>query len=429
MKKNSKNSPDFSFAGFVFKNIKKEEFLRNIIIIVAISLFTKILIGPITSGIFHSFVDLFDINYYFNYSLSIFQGQLPYLDFSVDYPQIALLYFTLPMLFAILTNTGANFIIAHQIIMTLLDVATSIIVYLIVLNIFDNKKAFIAGIIYATSFSSAYFVLTKYDSLPVFLLMLSVFLFINQKNICSYLTSSIGFFTKWFAGFTIPFFLIYDIDKKTPNLLRNLIPSIIFVILITLPLLILNFNGYLNTITGHMSRVSLAHSLPFLLDNIAYHIFNQDFFSPISTYLSFALILLFIIAYNFLKEKNHTNLIFFIFSTVFVFVFFNKVFSPQYAMWIVPFLALFLINSYKEIILFYLFQIVMYLEFPLLFNQIYIDYLNPYYLSETESLLNISLVFFGFKFILLALIYIMIYKTLKEKELIKFEFYNNFKKD
>ena len=41
-----------------------------------------------------------DINRYFNYSVSIAHGQLPYRDFTVEYPPLALVFFTLPQLVA-----------------------------------------------------------------------------------------------------------------------------------------------------------------------------------------------------------------------------------------------------------------------------------------------------------------------------------------
>jgi len=59
------------------------------------------------------------------------------------------------------------------------------------------------------------------------------------------------------------------------------------------------------------------------------------------------------------------------FFSVFIFVLFNKVGSPQYFLWLTPFLAIFLTASVWEAGLFYLAQIWVYLEFPLLYNRLY----------------------------------------------------------
>ncbi len=50
--------------------------------------------------------------------------------------------------------------------MVVCDIVTLLCIYFIALKIHNSKTAFLAGLIYATAFSTSYFVLTKYDASP-----------------------------------------------------------------------------------------------------------------------------------------------------------------------------------------------------------------------------------------------------------------------
>lgn len=414
--KNKRKPEKTDILGFSIEGIKKEDLFKCLLILTVISVLTKFFIILITTQVFNSFLDYYDVTYYLKFAANIYQGQIPYVDFSADYPQVALYSYLIPFQLALLTQSVEGFVIGHQIFMTILDVFTTILVYLVTLRFYGKDKAFLAGLMYSTAFAGSYFVLTKFDSLPVFLLMLSVFLFVHRKNIFSYFTATIGFFSKLFPGIAIPFFFIYDLknDNNPLNVVKKILPAVIFGFLITIPFLIMNFKGYLNIITAHSSKDALAHSFPMFLDNILHNTLNITFFSDISTYLFFIVALILLIAYFFLKEKNYINLIFFIFATIFFFLLFNKIFSTQNIMWITPFLAIFLANTYKEVILFYIFQLWAYLEFPIFYNSIYINYNYPYYISSDEPFLNVSIVFFAIKFLIMIVLIYVVFKRLNK---------------
>jgi hypothetical protein len=80
----------------------------------------------------------------------------------------------------------------------------------------------------------------------------------------------------------------------------------------------------------------------------------------------------------------------------------NKVFSPQYIVWITPFLVLFLFHSYKEIALFFSIQLVFYLEHPLLFGIVYTP--SKTYTIIENSIPTVSFIFFTIKFMLLFIL-------------------------
>jgi len=65
--------------------------------------------------------------------------------------------------------------------------------------------------------------------------------------------------------------------------------------------------------------------------------------------------------------------------TLFAAIFFTKFHSPQYLVWITPFMAVTLCDSFSRVALFYISQTIAYIEFPLMWNVLYVNqqYLAP----------------------------------------------------
>ena len=191
----------------------------------------------LATRVFFSFIDLFDITYYLNFAAKVYAGKIPYVQFSLDYPQGVLLSILLPLVLVIISGglpalvagNPMGYVFFHQALMCLFDLGTVILVYLIGLRLYDERKAFFAGILYATAFSSAYFVLTKYDAYPTFFLVLAVALFIYGRETGAYLSGAWGFLVKWFPVFALPYFLILDLKKGMERrvILKNLGYSIL----------------------------------------------------------------------------------------------------------------------------------------------------------------------------------------------------------
>jgi len=376
-----KEEPGTRFFGFVIRGTDQFTLRKHVLILAALSLVMKWVTVFITQDVFLSFVDLFDITYYLKFALRIFGGQVPYAGFSLDYPQGALVTILLPLLLVILSGglpalAGGNpmgYILFHQAIMVLLDLGTTILVYLIGLRLFDEKRAFRAGILYATAFSAAYFVLTKYDSYPTFFLMLSVALFIYGRETGAYLAGAWGFLTKWFPVLALPYFLILDlksgVEKKV--ITRNIGLSVLLVLVVTVPFFILSPSGFITTYTINTGFNTLTHGFIFYLDFITKTLTGVAIFSTIS--LPLAVLAELGLLYVFYRRPSTTPLALcaFILFAVFAFILTNKIASPQYLQWVAPFLAIFLAGSAVEAVLFYAAQFWWFLEFPVLYNVIY----------------------------------------------------------
>jgi len=415
--KREKNVPEKSVLGIKFSGNEFSKFRGHFAVLIALSLVTKITVVSLTTGVFRSFIDIFDISVYFQYAMQILGGEVPYVDFPLEYPQLSLIVILVPLIFTVLTHDPSTYVVAHQIFMSIFDILTVLIVYLIALKISDQKSAFISGVLSATAFSSAYFVLTKYDAFPTFLLMLSLFLFIYRKETYGYLSAAAGFLAKWFPGLAIPYFVLHEhmSGRGSRSISRNIIASAVLLLIVTLPFAVLSSSGFLATYTTHTGRTALAHSFCYYVDFIFESVLGLSFFAQASIILM-AVVQIFLLGYYYsTKNTGAEYLCAFLFFSTFAFIIFNKVFSPQYILWITPFLAIFLARSYKEIALFYAIQAWMYLEFPILYRSIYIN--DGYFIGDGSPLVSVPFLFFTVKFVLLFVAFGTVWFSLKHPDL------------
>jgi len=413
-----------TFIGLSMKSYK--------LIIILTILYVASLILP--AIIFQSnwYLDHWDVSWYHKYAIQIFSGKIPYVDFHIEYPQLVLIAILLPYLVSIALGDPLMYFSAHCLICSILYIATGFMVYHITLTLYGKEdRAFVALLMTITAFSATYFVLTKYDAYPTFFMVLAIYLYIIKDDIkWSYLASVIGFFMKWFVLILLPFLLVRDVrqylefakdESKSKGLLKNkdisvaILLCIILAVLVLLPFFLLslksgNFSNLTYAYTFHIGRDAQTESIFFLLDNV----FNLGTFcSQIGNFLMLgAMVIVFYMYYRKNDQSIPTLVGYFAFA-IFVFVFFNKVASPQYILWFTPLFAIILSRKVMHIVWFYFVQLWMFLEFPILFNVI-IN--NGEYLMRTEAI-----IFFTIKFILWIGIAYVLWKeinrpVLKEKD-------------
>lgn len=369
-----------SFMGIPTYSIDRGSIIRHLVILSVISIFTKITTVLVTTNIFHSFVDLFDISVYLGYAVKITQGQLPYLDFSFEYPILFLVPVIVPMLPTLLTLDPYTYVLSFQIFTTLLDVCNVILVYFIALAIYKDNKAFFAGLLYATAFSSCYFVLTKYDVFPTFLLLLSLFFTLHYMKNKGYIAAVLGFFTKVFPIISIPYYIIYNKESDSYrheifNFIKYTFPVwLIFII----PFILISpdfvkpyifatggaVDVYVNTATNTLYNViHYVLGIPASMNSV----------SLLMSVLMIAVCFLLLIYAIRRNIKSPLRLVVFIYLTIFSLIFFTKFHSPQYIVWLTPLLAIILCHSFGKIALYYLLQCIVYIEFPLMWNAYYVN--------------------------------------------------------
>ena len=386
IKKGKKAKTPFTCLSVQFDNLDKETVKRHILFLILVSIVTKLLVLFITTAVFHSFIDYFDIGTYLTHATPLLQGQLPYINYQIEYPILTFVPIVLALIPAVLTQNPNAFVFSFQILMVLCDIVIVLCVYFIGLKIWSEKTAFFAGFIYATAFSAAYFVLTKSDAFPTCLLMGAILFTIYELNSRGYISATLGFFTKIFPVIVLPFMVLYN-SKKT-SIKQEIISAgkifLLFCVVLLLPFVLINptvLQTYLFATGGSVGIY--VNTASYTLFAYLHDVFHLGISSAAISMLMYVLmglifILLMYISYTDIKQSPKT-LIKLVLCAIFCLVFFTKFHSPQYIVWFTPLLALLVPDNLIKIILFYIAQMFAYIEFPLMFRSYYVnlEYVNP----------------------------------------------------
>lgn len=381
-----KETESGSILGITLGTANQWTVQRHLLLLVVTCILMKFVVMFFTTAVFHSFIDYFDIGTYFNHTVPLLQGQIPYIDYQIEYPVLALLPILIALVPALMTNNVMLFILSFQFLMLLCDIVTTVCVYLIALKIWDEKRAFLSAGLYVTSFSTAYFVITKYDAFPTCLLMLALLFTLYGMKMKGYLFSGLGFFAKIYPAVALPFFVLHN-SKNTPlkeeiiNALKIIVP--LFAVLF-IPFILLRpeaIKTYLFT-TGSSAAV-YANTLTYAVYAYFVDIGHLGITMEVCSFVMYLImgtigIVLFWSAYRD-PEKRPVTLIKLIACVLITAVLFTKFHSPQYIVWYTPLLAILAADEIITIVLFYLYQALAYIEFPLMFGSFYtnLEYTAP----------------------------------------------------
>jgi len=393
-------------------NIKKDLIMDDLLFLIPISVIIKILIFFISLyAPFESITG--DVMLYYHYASNVISGQLPYSEFLLEYPPFFFISSLIAYIPQFFVHSFSAYLLSYTALMFVFDAAMVVIVYLLAFRLFGPEKAFMSGFLYVTAFAAAFFIPITYDIVPTVLLVLALLLYFYGNTISSYFVATTGTLAKWFPILTLPFFLIHAIKCKT-NLIatkKGFLISGILVFCLTVPFLLISWQGYLFTYTFHISRAIQIHSFVYYCDVIF-----RSFL--IAEYIPLILLLVLAIAeislffwYYFCLDNQILTLSQVIFLSVFFFVILNKGFSASYIIWLTPFLALFLVHSLRHIILFYFIQLVIYVETPLLYRIVYGT--DQDYSILENGLPSFSFIFYSIKFLIFFLVFFVIFRDLK----------------
>jgi hypothetical protein len=402
--KGKKKTLKFSVFGISYERIDPALVKRHLAYLVLIAILAKFIVIFATTAVFHSFIDYFDFQYYLQGAINILQGQVPYADFNFSYPPLAFVPIFLAFIPALLLQNGNAFVLSFQFLMVICDIIIVICIYLIGLKLYNEKTAFIAAFLYATAFSVAYFVLTKYDAFPTCILMLAVLFTVYNRNIRGYLALVLGFLAKIFPVIVLPFTALYN--AKSTSLKQEIISilkiGIPVAVVCLVPVLVLKPEIILSYFSGSLVRTDVyvntaTYTLYAYLHDIMHLGISAATVSSLM-YLLMGLLLLFLVAIAYIEpEKDTRFLVKLLAVSIFVVIFCMKYHSPQYIVWFTPFVCLLVADSLYGIILFYVTQAITYFEFPLAFGTLY---LNVNYVGETgTSVWYLALVFFTVNFV------------------------------
>lgn len=375
-KKGRKGIIPFSLFTHQFDDIDESTVKRHLLYLVLASVVAKLAVVFVTTVIFRSFIDYFDIGVYFTHVQMALQGQSPF-NPEFQYPILIFVPLVIALIPAVLAQNAMVFVFTFQILMVICDVVTILCIYLIALRLWDERTAFFAGILYAVSFAAAYFVITKYDAFPACLLMLALLFTVYRQEVKGYALSMLGFFTKVFPVLALPFFVLFN--AKRTSLKQEIIAAAKIVIPIAvvlfLPLFILLPETFRIYIPIRSELGYYSNTLTFTIFSWLHDVFNVglslDMVSAIMyAVMAVGLLLLLYVAYI-IPGRDPVLLLKLILCSIVLVVICAKVRSPQYIVWFTPLLCLLAADNVRKIVGLFIFQGLAYIEFPLMFGNFY----------------------------------------------------------
>jgi len=303
---------------------------------------------------------------YERYASNILAGQIPYKDFNVEYPPLALIIFLVP---GLLAKLAGGYSIFFRFFMALFDIGCLILVRAMAGNIYgdDRVKIFKISFIYLLLTGISFqFLYDRYDMAVAFLIIWSIYSIIIRGH------WRVSYFVLWSAVlaklFPIILFPIFLFSQTKHN--RDIKKTVIDFAITTSIFIIIAFGAsiwigdwWVSVLSYHGSRGIQIESLYGSVILIAKlmglpAMINHDFgafniassFSPFLTAFAPFLTAAGILSAYYLYRRTLTlkkaatmepkNLLSAVTLTLLIFVVFNKVLSPQYLIWLFPLAAI-----------------------------------------------------------------------------------------
>lgn len=304
---------------------------------------------------------------YFDYASQLFQGAVPYRDFPLEYPPLALLFLGLPRLI------GTNFV-GYDICFTI-EILIFDLLGLYLLFVVSRLR----GLRYLTVFSVYTLSLLalwpiaiiRYDLIPAIMTLAAIYTFTRGKTKTSWALLAAGTMTKIFPIVLAPLFLLYSLfHRQYDRALKGVVTFALTTIAIALPLIVISPASLLQIVTyeterglhvesiyasfllaGHVLR-SMVLSLELNFGSINITGSLADTLARISLPVLVSLLLIaYWYIFNTMKKVNRYSplmsddgikgyLLNYSIFVILVLIVFNKVLSPQFLVWLYPLIPL-----------------------------------------------------------------------------------------
>jgi hypothetical protein len=357
-----------------------------------------------------------DLSLYYRYSSSIVQGQIPYRDFPVEYPPLALLPMVLPQLLTGFVHSFRAYLIGLMVQNALLCSAVGLLVAKIAAR--HHSQAFSRRTLAIYSLFvviNAPLILLRFDILPALLTVLALWFVIIARPSLAGIALGLGIMTKLYPAVLVPVVGLYYVMKRQyADVLKLMGGSIVAVGVVLLPFIPIGLNRLLLVSQYHQARGLQLESIPAGLLLLAKRwgwttveiVTNYGALhlkSPIADTIAKALPSLFLICWALailscfkrLQLERHSNyatieqtLLICIALVLLTFIVTSKVFSPQYLVWLLPFMPF--LHS-KQLSIAIAMCILTLVIFPFSYSQLIEMKLLPILLLNLRNLAIVSL--------------------------------------
>jgi uncharacterized membrane protein len=211
--------------------------------------------------------------------------------------------------------------------------------------------------------ASLYFTYNRFDILPAFLCLWSLWLLKRQKHVLSAIVLGVGALTKWYPALLLPIYLSYDyaLNKR---LNWNMVVSFsVTCILIMLPTLVMGgADAVLSPFILHAERGMEQISLPVLLNVVL----SWLKITPNLTQIKYTFLILQLVMVPvslFVRIDTFEKVLQWEILVLVFFILFSRIYSPQWILWLMPVMIL-SIRTRFDLAWIVVYNVVVYLAFP-----------------------------------------------------------------
>ena len=202
------------------------------------------------NGIYRGFAET-DISIPYLYASKMALGQMPYLDFPVEYPPAALLFMLIPRLFS---PYAPSYILGFTLEMLFFDLLAMLLICGLAgrlkLPLWKTLAVYTLAIL-----AIGPLIINRFDLIPAVMLLGAVYAFMRGRSNIAWALLAAGTLTKLFPAVAAPLFLLYDLIRgQYRRAIRGIAIFGGTLAVIALPFLIISPGGFLESFTYHTQR-------------------------------------------------------------------------------------------------------------------------------------------------------------------------------
>jgi hypothetical protein len=348
--------------------VKRKTFFILVFIIIVVWVIASVVFADNLGQEIRFVNDYYDRFIYAERAMWFTEGKIPYVDVFSEYPQVPTYLFALPYLVLNLLQYPVVSDILYSATFSLLMLIflgwTIILLKKLLLQLKKNSN--LAFLLFLPA--PLYFSFNRFDILPALIVLGSVLFFFKEKRVLSAVLLAVGAMTKWYPALLLPVFLVGTYYKTKRINWAMLLAFGMTCILIILPTYFSGgWSAVLIPYRSHLGRGLEFVSLPALLQN--------RFFLPLGIHIESRLIeSIFLILQFFpalispmIQLKRKDEILNWSLIVIGLFVFFSEIYSPQWILWLLPFLIS-VAKTKKDIWLLSIFSASVYVAFPIIFD-------------------------------------------------------------
>jgi hypothetical protein len=291
---------------------------------------------------------------YFDYAGKVLNGQLPYRDFSLEYPPFSLVFFILPRLFTVNYQIYAGIYQLEVLIGSLIG----LYIFYRIARRLGMAPWKLLGPYTLCILAMGPIVAQQFDLFPAIMMLLALYFFWIGRHKTSWVMLGLGAMTKVFPVVIVPIFWVYYLrNHQFQRVWSGIVAFVVPCLILTIPLMVISFNSLWNLINYHAQRgiqiesiygafILLANQLGWTAEKLVFnfgswHLSGQlpDTLARLSTYFG---VLLLLIAYWFIfrqikpGKSQFSRLGAYALLVVGITLTTSKLLSPQYLIWLIP---------------------------------------------------------------------------------------------